>query len=258
MKNLPGRCFKLLAMGALITALTGTAIGGLGEGLELYNSYCSVCHGEAGEGQAMGKSLNDRSANALSDADVLNVIKVGRSGTGMAGWGDSFDESEIIDIANHVRSLQGRPVISLAEREMVIDTPETLAGRDLFNGKGKCISCHSYNDEGGAIGPALDDLFRRLADEEVTEALMNPSAKIAVDYRAKKITKSDGSAVIGRYRNESDRALQIQSVDGRRWVTFFKDRVDSITNEESSLMPSIVSTFEEVEREQLMAFLRTL
>ena len=72
------------------------------------------------------------------------------------------------------------------------------------------------------------------------------------------MTKSDGTIVVGRFRNESDRALQIQSEDGRRWITFFKDRVSSITNEESSLMPDVFSTLEKTEREEILAFLRAL
>ena len=72
------------------------------------------------------------------------------------------------------------------------------------------------------------------------------------------MTKSDGTIVVGRFRNESDRALQIQIEDGRRWITFFKDRVSSITNEESSLMPDVFSTLEKTEREEILAFLRAL
>ena len=72
------------------------------------------------------------------------------------------------------------------------------------------------------------------------------------------MTRSDGTIVVGRFRNESDRALQIQSEDGRRWITFFKDRVSSITNEESSLMPDVFSTLEKTEREEILAFLRAL
>jgi putative heme-binding domain-containing protein len=258
MNNLFRSARSSLAIGILSALYTSPVIGGLGEGLELYNSYCSVCHGEAGEGQAMGKSLNDRSANSLSDAEVLDVIKHGRSGTGMAGWGDSFDDGEILDIANHVRSLQGRSGIMLTERKALVDTPEIIAGRALFKGKGKCVTCHSYDDDGGSIGPALDDVAQRLSESELKEALLDPSAKVAKNYRAKKVTRSDGTIVVGRFRNESDRALQIQSEDGRRWITFFKDRVSSITNEESSLMPDVFSTLEKTEREEILAFLRAL
>ena len=76
MNNFIRNAGRSLTIGVLFAVYTGPAIGGVGEGLELYNSYCSVCHGEAGEGQAMGKSLNDRSANSLSDAEVVGVIKM--------------------------------------------------------------------------------------------------------------------------------------------------------------------------------------
>ena len=62
----------------------------------------------------------------------------------------------------------------------------------------------------------------------------------------------------GRYRNDSELAVQIQSSDGRRWVTYFKDRVASISDADESLMPDTYATLSASEQEQLMAFLKSL
>lgn len=232
--------------------------GGVGEGKALYDAYCQICHGGLGEGQTMGKPLTDNVANRMSDDQLLSIITNGRSGTGMAAWGSSLSEEEIFDIATYVRVLQGRPGLDIVneQREQSND-PLIMAGEALFNGQAGCATCHSYNNEGGSIGPALDGVSARLADN-LELALLDPSANILAGYEVKIVEQSDGSTIRGRFRNDSELAVQIQSEDGRRWVTYFKDRVKSVSDSDRSLMPEIYATLGLQEREQLIAFLRSL
>lgn len=249
------RYWLLLALNFVVPQ----SLAGVGEGQALYDAYCLVCHGGLGEGQPMGKPLTDSMANNLSDADLIGVITDGRSGTGMAAWGSSLNETEIFDIASYIRTLQGKPGLSMADdAPAASDDPLVLAGEQLFNGTATCNTCHSYGDEGGAIGPALDGVASRLDDAGLQQALLNPSATIAEGYAAKIVVQQDGSTVKGRFRNDSERAVQIQSEDGQRWVTFFKDRVQSITDATESLMPDIYTTLGAAEQEQLLAFLKSL
>lgn len=243
----------------LLSIVPLTSLAGVGEGHELYDAYCTVCHGEIGEGQAMGKPLTDVVANRLSDVDLLAVITDGRSGTGMAAWGSSFSEEEIFDIGSYVRELQGKPPLSVADEGADrSDDPLAVAGEALFNSSASCSSCHSYGDKGGSVGPALDGIGSRLADEALLEALLNPSATIVSGFNAKIVRQSDGTEIRGRYRNDSELAVQIQSEDGRRWVTYFKDRVESISDSDESLMPDIYATLGADEQDQIIAFLKSL
>lgn len=232
--------------------------GGVGEGKELYDAYCLICHGGLGEGQTMGKPLTDGVANRLSDESLLDVINNGRNGTGMAAWGSSFSEEEIFDIATYVRVLQGKPGLDLADDQRgPSDDPLVIAGEALFNGQASCVSCHSYNDQGGSVGPALDGVNSRLGSG-LERALLNPSESISAGFEAKIVEQEDGTVITGRFRNDSELAVQIQSEDGRRWVTYFKDRVKSIEDSSQSLMPETYATLGAAEQEQLMAFLRSL
>ena len=119
------------------------------------------------------------------------------------------------------------------------------------------MTCHSYNDQGGSVGPALDSVAGRLGNG-LELALFNPSATILAGYEVKVVEQQDGTIVRGRYRNDSELAVQIQSEDGTRWVTYFKDRVKSIEDSDESLMPETYATQGAVEQEQLMVFLRSL
>ena len=206
----------------------------------------------------MGKPLIDSVTNRLSDDELLDVINNGRNGTGMAAWSGSFSETEILDIATYVRVLQGKPGLGLADDTGgPSDDPLVIAGERLFNGVAGCVTCHSYNEQGGAVGPALDSVAGRLGNG-LELALFNPSATILAGYEVKVVEQQDGTIVRGRYRNDSELAVQIQSEDGTRWVTYFKDRVKSIEDSDESLMPETYAALGAVEQEQLMAFLRSL
>ncbi len=239
--------------------LSSAAQAGVGEGQELYNAYCQICHGAMGEGQTMGKPLTDGMANRLSDQELLAVISEGRSGTGMAAWAGSFSETEIFDVASYIRNLQGRPALHLADNDSApANDPDVLAGEQLFNGPAACNTCHSYNDKGGSVGPSLDGVSNRLNDEGLMQALLNPSASILSGYEVKEVEQEDGSIIRGRYRNDSELTVQIQSEDGRRWVTYFKERVKSVSDSDQSLMPDNYATLGADEQQQLLAFLKSL
>ena len=160
MINLKNSVNKVAGFGvaALISMASTTVQAGLSEGLVLYQSFCAVCHGAEGEGQAMGKSLVDDGAKSLEPMDLLAVIREGRAGTGMAAWGDSFSAEEILDTANYIRAMQGKLGIIIEPDDPIADDPIALAGRDLFNGSANCISCHTVGDKGGQVGPLLDGL----------------------------------------------------------------------------------------------------
>jgi putative heme-binding domain-containing protein len=252
--------FTAFCFTAALGLLPVISLGGVGEGQELYEAYCVVCHGGLGEGQTMGKPLTDSMANRLSDEGLIGVITNGRSGTGMASWGGTFKEQEILDIASYVRMLQGKPGLSLAEDNAAgnANDPAVLAGKSLFEGVAGCVTCHSYKDQGGAVGPALDGIGSRLSDAALQEALLNPSASIASGYAAKEVEQQDGTVIRGRFRNDSALAIQLQSEDGKRWVTYFKDRVKAVRDTDESLMPDVFATLSAAQQQQLMAFLKSL
>ena len=90
------------------------------------------------------------------------------------------------------------------------------------------------------------------------QALMNPSATIVSGFDAKEVEQEDGTVIRGRYRNDSELAVQIQSEDGRRWVTYFKERVKAVRDSKESLMPDIYANLAAQEQQQLLAFLKSL
>ncbi|GJM13493.1 MAG: hypothetical protein DHS20C12_18960 [Pseudohongiella sp.] len=242
-----------------LSALAAPALAGVGEGQELYNAYCQICHGALGEGQTMGKPLTDGPANRLGDQELIDVIADGRAGTGMVAWEGSLSEVEIFDIASYIRNLQGKPALNLGDDDAgPSDDPNVIAGESLFNGSAACATCHSYGDTGGNVGPSLDGVTARLSDDALLEALTNPSATIVTGFGAKEVEQEDGTVIRGRFRNDSELAVQIQSEDGSRWVTYFKDRVAAVRGSEESVMPETFANLGASDQQKLLAFLKSL
>lgn len=253
------KIIKTTACALFFGTLSGASFAGVGEGQELYNAYCQICHGALGEGQTMGKPLTDGVATRLADQELIDVITGGRAGTGMAAWGGSFSELEIFDIASYIRNLQGKPALNLDNSGVApSQDPNIIAGEQIFNGSAACASCHSYHEQGGNVGPALDGLSARLDYAALIQSLSNPSATIASGFEAKEVELEDGTIIRGRYRNDTELAVQIQSEDGSRWVTYFKQRVKAVTDSSESLMPDNYAKLSAQEQQQLFAFLKSL
>lgn len=53
--------------------------------------------------------------------------------------------------------------------------PVDSTGARLFRDKG-CIACHSLRGEGGHVGPALDDVHRRISRGELLQRLRDPAS----------------------------------------------------------------------------------
>ena len=127
----------------------------------------------------------------------------------------------------------------------------------MFSSSG-CVTCHSYRDQGGNVGPDLDGIGSRFNNQQLMQALIDPSQSIASGYEAKIVEQNDGTLIRGRFRNDSELAVQIQSADGARWVTYFRDRVKSISDSSESLMPDLFANLGAIEQENLLAFLKSL
>ncbi len=232
---------------------------GPAEGGVIYNDFCVVCHGQLGEGETMGKSLVDQQARDLSDDALIAVIRDGRAGTGMVAYGTSFNEEEILDLAGYVRVLQGGTGLdddTLADIDQ--GDPVINEGRRVFTEVAGCISCHSYREQGGVVGPALDGVSDRLSAERLRQVLVFPDDYLTDGYEIKRLQLDDGRELVGRFRNETDTSIQILSEDGRLWTTYFKDDVVNMETVDGSLMPPVYRSLDSDQQQALMIFLRSL
>lgn len=91
-----------------ITLLTDA--GSLAEGEQIYvDKNCASCHGENGEGNAVGPNLTDNYwINGPTPKDVFDIIKHGNLAKGMTPFKDQLTDEKIIKLTSYVlEELQG-------------------------------------------------------------------------------------------------------------------------------------------------------
>jgi len=90
-----------------------------------------------------------------------------------------------------------------------------FAGRQYFNtnSTGQCVRCHSLGGNGGTVGPPLTHIGDVLSREQILQALIEPSARIAPGFGAVTIKLKDGQEVTGTLAKETETELTINTSD---------------------------------------------
>ena len=90
------------------TVVAMTDASALAAGKNTYQTYCKACHGENGEGNAVGPNLTDAYwLHGGSIKHVFTTIKYGVQEKGMQSWKKDLKPVEIQQVASYILSLQG-------------------------------------------------------------------------------------------------------------------------------------------------------
>ncbi|MEZ4898283.1 MAG: HEAT repeat domain-containing protein [Saprospiraceae bacterium] len=87
------------------------------------------------------------------------------------------------------------------------------AGWWVFNNNptAQCVRCHAINGQGGEVGPDLTAIGSKLTREQILQALVDPSARIAPGYGVVTLTLADGQTVTGILMEESPKELVLKT-----------------------------------------------
>jgi cytochrome c oxidase cbb3-type subunit 3 len=90
------------------TVTTMADAGALAAGQSTFVTYCKACHGENGEGNAVGPNLTDAYwLHGGGIKEVFTTIKYGVVEKGMQSWKKDLKPAEIQQVASYILSLQG-------------------------------------------------------------------------------------------------------------------------------------------------------
>ncbi|MDH3354739.1 MAG: c-type cytochrome [Chromatiales bacterium] len=112
----------------------------------LYHNYCSVCHGDRGDGQSRAtKSLTPPPRNFTSAASqrdlvrprIIHSITNGRPGTAMSAWSGQLSKEKIAALADYL----------LSQFINARQTRKSHPGRPIF--EKNCSVCHGDKGDGG-------------------------------------------------------------------------------------------------------------
>ncbi len=81
---------------------------GIASGKTLFAANCIACHGNAGEGNAVGPNLTDDYwLHGGSINDIFKTIKYGVTEKGMRSWKDDLSPVQMAQLSSYIKSLKG-------------------------------------------------------------------------------------------------------------------------------------------------------
>lgn len=150
-------------------------------GAYVYQNYCSVCHGDKGDGQSRAKNgLNppprnfttpEAAAELTRERMILSVTH-GRPGTAMIGWGTELSAAEIEGVVDHIRTTFMRPDSKSARKR---PDSKLMASRGGVLYMQACAMCHGETGKRATAGnmqPPPRDFTSPEAAAELTRKRM--------------------------------------------------------------------------------------
>jgi quinoprotein glucose dehydrogenase len=87
------------------------------------------------------------------------------------------------------------------------------AGRDyfLYNSTGQCSRCHTIGNETNTVGPNLRKIGSKLTREQILQAMIEPSARLAPGYGTVTLKLVEGEEVTGILMHETEQFLELKT-----------------------------------------------
>lgn len=134
---------------------------------------------------------------------------------------------------------------------------EELGRRTFFrNQSAQCVRCHAYDDMGGGAGPPINGVAARLTREQLLEAMIAPSKRLAPGYGVVSLDLDNGTRISGVLGEETDRSIKIK-VGNDPDTVIQKSNITNRINAPSS-MPDMKHILSRREIRDLVSFLSTL
>lgn len=189
--------------GAAAIAGERPAKGGVVKPDVIYHNYCSVCHGDRGDGRSRAQgSLNPRprdftTAAELTRESMITIVTHGKSGTAMTAWKTQLTTEEIASVVDYIRKTF--MVVAL--------DPRLQRGRTLYIHN--CTVCHGERGQGSALpvgGPtpprnlASPQARAELTRERMLESVVRGRPGTAMAAFSGRLPPADIEAVVDYVR----------------------------------------------------------
>ena len=256
-----GRQISVVLLLAWVGAATGALVAqdhsytpaDIENGGRLYQTTCSGCHGPAGDevpGVTLGRGVFRR---GTSDTDLVAIIKSGIPGTAMPPH--TFTDQEAGQVVAYLRNMSVvRTGIGTAVMRGIGDPAR---GKALFDGKGKCTTCHRVYGRGPRLAPDLTEVGLTRPLPELFDAVLDPSATMRPGNRPFRAVTTDGRTITGRLFNQDTFSIQLLD-SNERLVSLQKRNLKEQGFINTSPMPSYRDTFTMQEVDDLVGYLASL
>lgn len=167
----------------------------------LYHNYCSVCHGDRGNGDSRAQNSlypppkDFASAGNLPRDYMIAITREGKAGTAMVGWSTQLKDAEIAAVVDYIRS---------TFMAVTLD-PRLQRGKAIYFEK--CVFCHGEKGNGvgtaaysGMNKPPADfstpQARREMSRDRMIDAVYNGKSGTAMISYRDNMPKKDIEAVV--------------------------------------------------------------
>jgi len=161
------------------------------DGERAYQASCANCHGPNGDLVTGIDLFRGRFRRPMSDDDLVRTIRNGIPNTPMPATTMTAEQAG--KLVAYLRSLA-----AAAAKESGVLTGDPARGKVVFDGKGKCTSCHSVGGVGARVAPDLSNVGAARRTPDLERALLDPQADVQPNHRFYKVVLQDGTTVTGR------------------------------------------------------------
>ncbi len=189
--------------------------------------------------------LLDKMAAHQLDADIYLEL------------GEAIDSSRSTQLAARYKEISSKlsPNDLMASYTSCLLGGDPKRGRQIFfhNENSQCMRCHSYNDRGGNAGPRLNGVAGRITREQILQALISPSARLAPGFGMVTLELKDGKKLSAILKGETKAGITIkEGTAPDRTITS-----DQIVHKEyaQSSMPNMTQLLSKKEIRDVVSFL---
>ena len=124
----------------------------------------------------------------------------------------------------------------------ILDAIEVLQGdatrgRTLFfSATATCSTCHRWQGDGGEVGPALDEISRRLSRRQLIESIVDPSSSILTGYESWTAVDGNGLTFTGLLLSVNE-AITLRTAEGKTQSVSVAE-TETLIRRGDSLMPA--------------------
>jgi cytochrome c oxidase cbb3-type subunit 3 len=199
-----------------------------GEGKNLFETTCAVCHGLGGgeHAPAIGRGS---AAKSKSVSELARIVSDGIPANGMPSF-NILNDLNLRAILDYLRFLQ-------AKSKNRGDTGNSVHGKEVFFGKGECADCHAMHGEGHFLSTDLSDFAYDHDANDIRAVIANPQEQEVAPHTLARVMTNSGQEFDGIIRNENNSSLQIQDTDGQ-FHLFMKSDLPSVKRSPAPSMPS--------------------
>ena len=217
-------------------------------GSRLYGANCAFCHGANGDAVANVDLRSGKFRKAVSDEDLGRLIVTGVPGTAMPPH--KFENAELTGIVAYVRAMRD-------VRAAAVAVGDARRGKEIFAGKGACLSCHRVAGQGSRLAPDLSDIGMVRSANALQKSLLDPTASMLPINRAVRAVTRSGKVISGRRLNEDTYSVQLIDTE-ERLVSLAKADLKEYAVIKTSPMSSYRDKLSAQELADVVAYLLTL